>query len=246
MTQAALRPAVGLWVVMATFLLGPASPAPAAVEPLLAQSRSYPGVDELWRQYPLDKGQTQQGGQAGRPSATPREDALPAARPQPGTQPPVTAPEPSRATAPTPAPTDQRDAPAGSSSAWPWIGLGLALLLTAGIATTAIRVRRGNRRRSREFAEGRGNLYAEGFTDRDGIGAFHGFVSAVAGGSGPKADRMLCLDDPAGEEPLWVRRSEVSTLRSVETGAPQDAPGEARARRFRRSSARASRPRSAA
>jgi hypothetical protein len=74
--------------------------------------------------------------------------------------------------------------------------------------------------------------YVEGLTDRDGIGAFAGRVEyEQAAGAGPGHARMLLVDDPARDAPVWVMRSELLARQAGEPGAP-DRAEPARSRRF--------------
>lgn len=113
----------------------------------------------------------------------------------------------------------------GSSVSARWT-MGLLALLVVVIVVIHLRVRRTRMRHRRPAATSvwgdSGNVYAEGTTDRDGMGAFRGFVQAMRSDSGSDADLMLHVHDANRGQPIWVRRYEVSSLRSGDTTAPAD------------------------
>jgi hypothetical protein len=199
-------------LAVALTLLAAVVPAPAAAVTAIvvpAQSDSYPGVEELWEEYPLDE---ERGRERGDGESDPSRDTTPA--PAPGETGPAE-PADDRDDRDVVA-ADQDHQPATLTVAAAGGGTLLALLAVALLTRRRSRRRRGQEVPYALSMRAVRNVYAEGFTARDGIGAFAGFVHAVAVGPDPKGDEMLCLDDPHGESALWVRRSEVTALRTVE------------------------------
>lgn len=236
-----MKPGSLLSILFVSALLGllSASPATALGAPL-AQAAA-PGVGELWEEFPLEEGRSlpeedgtasdadgsvrPQGEQdAQRATPTPASGQPSAATPTPAAgQPAPATPTPRSRPAP-----EASDTGSGSQGGVVIAVLVLALAAAAGLLGFA-RMRRAHRERERESAYPvwghSSNVYAEGATDRDGIGAFRGFVYAMGSDAGPDADRMICVNDPSRDEPIWVRRSEVDLLSSGRTAEPAEANG---------------------
>lgn len=183
------------------------------------------GVGDLWDQYPLEEPTPtrQRGG-----GVTSDADGRVAPRGAPSVKPQATP----LGTPDRPPPADRRDA--GSSDGLRLVAALLATLAAVGLVLAASIRRVGRRRRTREatypvWAHGT-NVHAEGFTERDGIGSFRGFVYAMGSETGPEADRMLCVHDADRDTGVWVRRSEIESLLS-QPAAPMpnrpDAPSAA-------------------
>lgn len=197
---------------------GPGTGSAAAQQ--LARTSSDTGVGELWKQYPLEDGGALSGSRGSKPK--------PGKPGKAGGSPSKSAPTASAS--PRPQPTAQAPRkPAADKSGGSWLGplsiaaLVVVLLIVDVLVFLCVRRARERRRESAYPVWGHSsNVYAEGSTERDGIGPFRGFVYAAAPGAGPDGDRMLCVHDPLRDEPIWVRRSEVSSLRSDETSKPVD------------------------
>ncbi len=215
------------------FMMGAASARGSG--PPLAQAPADTGVGDLWDEFPLEDGSPVPGGQGGgltdadgrvKPRAQPKSETLQT----PTTKVPAPTVSPSPAQAPAAQATGNGGGDDGRSLSSIWIVLLIVLLLVVDILIF-LRVRRARRRRQRESAYPvwghSSNVYAEGSTDRDEIGAFQGFVYAMGSDSGTEADRMLCVHDPSRDEPIWVRRSEVTSLSSGSITRPSDRAGQA-------------------
>ena len=187
------------------------TPAARAADPAVAQTPvpGGSGVGELWEEYPLEEGRRLPEGNAGMNRGTARESPSP--------RPEATADEAS-------APSAAGDRGSGSPLTATWIVLLVALL--AAVAVVALlRLHDAHRRRRLERAANpawgqRSNVFAEGATEREGIGAFKGFVYAMDSVTGSDGDRMLWIHDPSRDKPIWVRRSEVASLTTGGRGTP--------------------------
>lgn len=89
--------------------------------------------------------------------------------------------------------------------------------LKSFIATRAVpRLRRRRTTatgRDRHIIERTGNIFAQGRTDRAGIGSFAGFVLARSSGTAPDFERMVLVADTRRAEPVWVKRAEITVYR---------------------------------
>lgn len=176
-----------------------------------AQKSGGDGVEELWRQYPLN------------PSST---DTAPGAATTPGTTTapaPVTGSADSASAEPAPAPRAQTTASGDPDTRTILLGTAVVALAAAGAAVLLIRRRRD---RVPTFAtvaaappESTIPTYVQGVTDRNGIGDFEGLVSGRTVAPPPVSEPLYLVRDPRREQPVWVRRSEVRTLRTVEAAA---------------------------
>jgi DNA invertase Pin-like site-specific DNA recombinase len=158
------------------------------------------------------------------PPATTAPATTPPATTPPATTPPATTP-PATATTPpaaiTPRPAANRPANDVTSSGSSSNGLTLATILAivaallAGAAlATAVRLRRREKGGDAPtLASIDRDLYLEGRSDRDEIGAFRGFALATAVPPGADHDprqTQYLIDDPRKAAPVWVLGSEVS------------------------------------
>lgn len=212
-------------IVALAVLLGLGFSSARGASPLLAKATAEPGVDGLWKEYPLEEGKAlpdAKGGVATDANGTATPQAGKGAARSPAA--PASGKRTPQSTQSTP--RDQASQNGGASGGGGlkigWI-VGVILLLVIVDVIVFLRVRRARRTRRRAAEHPvwgqSSNVYAEGATDRDGIGAFRGFVHAMGSATGPGVDRMLLVRDPAREEPIWVRRSEVVTLSTGEPGA---------------------------
>lgn len=152
---------------------------PVAGPVAAAQVAQREGVDELWKQYPLDD--------AGEPAKSDADGRSTATR---------AAAEP--------------EAPGGEEGSFPVLylvlGLGVAGLLLAARAS------RGRVRRVvPSDPAGPSSPFVEGRADRDGIGAFSGYVHARADGLPSRPEPMLLVRDPRRGASIWVFESELAT-----------------------------------
>lgn len=217
--QSSLRRWCCLAVV--TGVMAPAAVAPSSAVGLpLAQSDPVTGVDDLWKEYPLDPDGADPGAAGPTPSDTP--DAAAAGR-GPGA---IDDPADDQSPAATSPPT------AGGGSV-PVVPILVGLAAVAVVSILAVAVGRGRRPEPLAMAnassaaprpdivEVRHRVYVEGSTSRDGIGHFAGFVHATVVDDEPTSD-SLCIGEPGSEAALWVRRSEITTMRAPQVDGVED------------------------
>lgn len=209
-------------LVVGVAALGVAPPSRAA-GPQLAQERSVAGVEDLWNEYPLEEDRADP--QSPAPSAGERsnDEAQPARDPAPDV-------------------SDERDPTVRT-----FIALGIVAILAVVLARAVGSSWSAPAPPEPAAAGSSGtethrNVYVEGSTERDSIGDFRGFVHDTTAGDEPSAD-SLYISDPARAGLLWIRRSEVTTIRVPDADGVEGEGEGVPAGRFTRSPA--SRPPSA-
>lgn len=194
------------------------APAAMTAHPAQAQSQSVAGVDDLWKEYPLDAGRAEPGETRPPPTDTiPPGDADPEDQRGAGAQggaaqPPAAEATPQPATAPSTDADDRRE-PSGRALIAVFIVVLLAVALVRAIGSSWSASSLPTPPPDDDAVEARHRVYVEGSTRRDDIGDFRGYVHATVAGDEPTAD-SLCIGDPDAEGALWVRRSEITTMRA--------------------------------
>lgn len=231
-----------LWCCLIGASVAASAAAPAVfASPPLAQSEPVAAVDELWDEYPLDPKGADPGAAGSPPGRTGTEPGTDTG----GGKPPATGVDPGPGATPVPSPAETD----GGSAAVVPVLISLSALAVAMMLGTAIARRRGSTLPEddahapaparAEVTEARHRVYVEGSTAREGIGEFAGYVNATMVGDEPTND-FLCLGDPASDGALWVRRSEITSMRApyAETLEGREAPSG----RFERPTGTPSRP----
>lgn len=184
--------------------------------------QSDPGLGKLWRQYPLDPSSTDP-----RTTSTPQRTVTGSADSS------SAAPAPTRRSAArAPAPRAEAGS-SGPDTQTILLGTGLVALAAAGAGVLLVRRRRmpapAFATPAADVPESTVPTYVRGVTDRNGIGSFEGFISDSAVAPPPVTEPLYLVRDARRERPLWVRRSEVATLRRID-GAPPTAEVSSRER----------------